>query len=225
MTTLTPSLPNSATFTSLESHLDQALPWDFGCDPTHPSIAKQKQYQDLAFKSLNLALSIDENSIDLKEKAAAIPHYQSGIQCLITGVSLPLPTDPTDQGLVRAHKLRNKMVTNLQTAQERLTYLTTTLHLNNLSLQAVEARSSEDLTSQQPKSALRRSNTFTKDDKKQSSGSRVNTAPSFSCSLPSAVIGQSSTFLQWIAISKLFETQFQIICAQQLKCTLSNRSM
>lgn len=151
---------------------------DFGCDPTHPSIAKQKQYQDLAFKSLNLALSIDENSIDLKEKAAAITHYQTGIQCLITGVSLPLPTDPTDQGLVRAHKLRNKMVTNLQTAQERLTYLTTTLHLNNLSLQAVEAKSSEDLTSQQPKPALRRSNTFTKDDKKQSSGSRVNTAPS-----------------------------------------------
>ena len=38
----------------------------------------------------------------------------------------------------------------------------------------------------------------------------------FSCLLPSAVIGQSSTFCSEIVISKLFETQFQIICAQQL---------
>jgi len=151
---------------------------DFVVDPTHPSIAKQKQYQDLAFQSLNLALSIDETNQDLASKAAAIPHYQAGIQSLVAGVSLPLPTDPTDQGLVRAHKLRKKMVTNLQTAQERLTYLTTTLHLNNLSLQAVDtSRSIEDLTSQLPKPGLRRSNTFTKDDKKQTA-SRVNTAPS-----------------------------------------------
>jgi len=151
---------------------------DFVVDPTHPSIAKQKQYQDLAFQSLNLALSIDETSQDLASKAAAIPHYQAGIQSLVAGVSLPLPTDPTDQGLVRAHKLRKKMVTNLQTAQERLTYLTTTLHLNNLSLQAVDAsKSIEDLTSQLPKPGLKRSNTFTKDDKKQTA-TRVNTAPS-----------------------------------------------
>ena len=42
-----------------------------------------------------------------------------------------------------------------------------------------------------------------------------SSASVFSCSFPSAVIGQSST-LAVIAISKLFETQFQIICAQQL---------
>jgi len=159
---------------TLSSHSTMAR--QFGCDPTHPNIAKQKVYQDLAFQSLNLALGIDESSHDLRSKSAAIPHYQKGIQSLTAGVCLPLPTDSTDQSLVRAHKLREKMVTNLQTAQERLTYLTTTLHLNNLSMQAVEARSSEDLTSKQPKSGLRRSNTFTKDDKKQSS-SRVNTAP------------------------------------------------
>ena len=34
--------------------------------------------------------------------------------------------------------------------------------------------------------------------------------------LPSAVIVKSSTFCSEIVISKLFETQFQIICAQQL---------
>jgi hypothetical protein len=41
-------------------------------------------------------------------------------------------------------------------------------------------------------------------------------AVNFSCLLPSAVIGQSSSFCSEIVISKLFETQFQIICAQQL---------
>ena len=47
-------------------------------DPVHPSVARQKQYQDLAFKSLNAALSIDETSgdDDLKAKREAIPHYQ-----------------------------------------------------------------------------------------------------------------------------------------------------
>jgi len=164
---------------------------DFGVDPTHPSIAKQKQYQDLAFQSLNLALSIDETSKELAEKAAAIPHYHAGIQSLVAGVSLPLPTDPTDQGLVRAHKLRNKMVTNLQTAQERLTYLTTTLHLNNLSLQSIDTRSSEDLSSQTPRPGLRRSNTFTKDDKKQKSN-RVNTAPSLKLKSPATTKNPSS---------------------------------
>ena len=47
-------------------------------DPVHPSVARQKQYQDLAFRSLNAALSLDESSGDdnLKAKREAIPHYQ-----------------------------------------------------------------------------------------------------------------------------------------------------
>ena len=51
-------------------------------DPVHPSVARQKQYQDLAFKSLNAALSIDETSGDdnLKAKREAIPHYQVNIE-------------------------------------------------------------------------------------------------------------------------------------------------
>ena len=51
-------------------------------DPVHPSVARQKQYQDLAFKSLNAALNIDENSRDdnLKAKREAIPHYQVNIR-------------------------------------------------------------------------------------------------------------------------------------------------
>jgi len=159
---------------TLGSHTTMAK--QFGVDPTHPSIAKQKVYQDLAFKSLNLALSIDETNHDLTSKTAAVPHYLAGIQSLTAGVSLPLPADNTDPSLVRAHKLRQKMLANLQTAQERLTYLTTTLHLNNLSMQTMDAKSIEDLTTKQPKVGLRRSNTFTKDDKKQST-SRVNTAP------------------------------------------------
>ena len=74
--------------------------------------------------------------------------------------------------MVRAHKLRQKMVTNLQTVQDRLTFLTTTLNMNNLSLQTVKrSKSNEDLTSKPRKSRLRRSNSFTKDDKKQSNNS------------------------------------------------------
>lgn len=156
---------------SFGSHVNMAR--DFACDPTHPSVAKQKHYQDLAFKSLNLALSLDEASKDLKEKAVAVPHYEAGIQSLMKGVSLPLPMDDSDQGLVRAHRLRSKMIGNLQTAQERLTYLKTSLHLNSLSLQSIETKSSEDLTEFKQKPILQRSNTFTKDDKKTSNKSGV----------------------------------------------------
>jgi len=156
---------------SFGSHANMAR--DFACDPTHPSVAKQKHYQDLAFKSLNLALSLDEASHDLKEKAAAVPHYEAGIQSLMKGVSLPLPMDDSDQGLVRAHRLRSKMIGNLQTAQERLTYLKTSLHLNSLSLLSIETKSSEDLTEFKKKPMLQRSNTFTKDDKKASNKTGV----------------------------------------------------
>ena len=106
-------------------------------DPVHPSVARQKQYQDLAFKSLNAALSLDETSGDdnLKAKREAIPHYQvdtetgilytkksklfaqAGIQSLIAGISLPLPRDSGCPHLARAHGLRDKMRTNLATAQ------------------------------------------------------------------------------------------------------------
>ena len=118
-------------------------------DPVHPSVARQKQYQDLAFKSLNAALSLDETSGDdnLKAKREAIPHYQvdtetgilytkksklfaqAGIQSLIAGISLPLPRDSGCPHLARAHGLREKMRTNLATAQ----VITTTDSLFQLS--------------------------------------------------------------------------------------------
>ena len=65
-----------------------------GVDPVHPNVAKQKQYQvcsqlfpgsshlitsqEVAFKSLNIALSIDESQNSLEAKAKAIPHYKTG---------------------------------------------------------------------------------------------------------------------------------------------------
>ena len=83
-----------------------------------------------------------------------------GIQSLQAGISLPLPRDDTDPSLARAHKLREKMRANLATAQERLTFLTTSLHLNKLSLQAGGA-------GQRPsKARIVRSNTFTKEERK-----------------------------------------------------------
>jgi len=129
----------------------------------------------VAFKALNIALSIDETSgqNNLEMKAGALPHYRTGIQSLQAGISLPLPRDDTDPSLARAHKLRDKMRTNLATAQERLTFLTTSLHLNKLSLEA----------GRPDKARLVRSNTFTKEERKLklgcegSSGTRVASSP------------------------------------------------
>jgi len=80
----------------------------FGCDPNHPNVAKQKQYQENAFHSLSLALTIDESNVDIKRKALSIPHYQSGIEELKAGIALHLPIDENDQNLVRAHKLKKE---------------------------------------------------------------------------------------------------------------------
>ena len=165
-----------------------------GVDPVHPNVAKQKQYQvcsqlfpgsshlitsqEVAFKSLNIALSIDESQNSLESKAKAIPHYKTGVQSLLTGISLPLPRDDTDPSLARAHKLREKMRGNLATAQERLTFLSTSLHLNKLSLQAGAAGRVRP-----SKPGVVRSNTFTKEEKKLkfgcegSSGTRVASSP------------------------------------------------
>jgi len=152
-------------------------------DPIHPNVAKQKQYQELAFKSLNQALKIDETSgdDDLSAKTNAIPHYQAGIRSLSAGISLPLPRDPTCPHLTRAHVLRDKMKSNLATAQERLTYLHTTLHLNNLSINAVsQDRANGNISQtkrQKPsKPPVVRSNTFTKDD-----NSKENNKIKFRC--------------------------------------------
>ena len=134
--------------------------------------------QEVAFKSLNIALSIDESQNSLESKAKAIPHYKTGVQSLLTGISLPLPRDDTDPSLARAHKLREKMRGNLATAQERLTFLSTSLHLNKLSLQAGAAGRVRP-----SKPGVVRSNTFTKEEKKLkfgcegSSGTRVASSP------------------------------------------------
>jgi len=141
-----------------------------GLDPVHPNVARQKQYQELAFKSLNTALSLDESSGEdnLRAKTEAIPHYQAGVEHLRAGISLPLPRDPACPHLARAHVLREKMRTNLATAQERLTFLTTSVHLNNLSLKAASDNSSRNNNNSRSKAkapTLVRSNTFTKEDK------------------------------------------------------------
>ena len=120
-----------------------------------------------------MALSIDESSSEdnLTAKTDAIPHYQAGIQSLQAGISLPLPRDSTCPHLTRAHVLRDKMRANLSTAQERLTFLTTSLHLNNLSLAAVASENlHKNSNNRKPKPVANnkppmvRSNTFTKED-------------------------------------------------------------
>ena len=74
-----------------------------GLDPVHPNVAKQKQYQvgsvlsffllsalkiitqEVAFKSLNIALSIEEAWNSLEAKAKAIPHYKTGNWRILRG--------------------------------------------------------------------------------------------------------------------------------------------
>ena len=46
-------------------------------------------------------------------------NVQAGVEHLSAGISLPLPRDPACPHLARAHVLREKMRTNLATAQER----------------------------------------------------------------------------------------------------------
>jgi len=105
-----------------------------GPDPQHPNVVKLKAHQHKAFEHLNLALSVDEKQPTLEGKAMAVTHYQAGIKELEAGVALYLPTDENDPGLVRSHTLKTKMEGNLATARERLNYLSTSLHLNSLSL-------------------------------------------------------------------------------------------
>ena len=47
--------------------------------------------------------------------------------------------NPNDASLVRAHKLKDKMRENIRTAQERSSYLRTSLHLDSLSSRAAAA--------------------------------------------------------------------------------------
>ena len=84
--------------------------------------------------ALSRALAVDEGAAGLESKAGAVEHYRRGVRELEQGVALALPADPRDPALARALALRTKMEGNLATARERLTFLTTSLHLHSLSL-------------------------------------------------------------------------------------------
>lgn len=109
---------------------------DYGPNPVHPNVAKQKIFQEQSFELLSQALSIDEAESILQDKAMVIPLYEKGIEALRAGVDLYIPVNPHDATLVRAAKLKEKMKGNLATSEERLNYLKTSLHLNSLSLRA-----------------------------------------------------------------------------------------
>lgn len=64
---------------------------DFGPNPTHPNVAKQKEIQERSFEYLSRALNIDESEDDLQRKASAIPFYEKGIEALRLGVDLYIP--------------------------------------------------------------------------------------------------------------------------------------
>ena len=111
-----------------------------GPDPRHPNIARQKHYQEKAFDYINQALNIDEKDLDILQKKEAIDLYKQGIKELEKGVGLYIPVNAGDQGkengffvsiyclinnagfeispvLVRAHRLKEKMMVNLATTR------------------------------------------------------------------------------------------------------------
>ncbi|XP_023326776.1 spastin [Eurytemora carolleeae] len=127
------SLFSSISYTSIEE-----MARNLGPNPTHPNVAKQKELHKDSFLFISQALKIDETETTLENKSAAIPLYEKGIEALKLGVNLYIPTNFHDESLVRAQKLKEKMRENLATAEERLNYLNTSLHLHSLSIRANE---------------------------------------------------------------------------------------
>jgi len=111
---------------------------------THPNVARLKVLQESSFSFLSEALNIDETEDELVMKARAIPLYEKGIEILKLGVGLHIPASQTDSSLIRAHKLKAKMASNLVTVEERYNFLKTSMHLNCLSLEAEREQENRD---------------------------------------------------------------------------------
>ncbi|KAL8610922.1 hypothetical protein ACOMHN_042540 [Nucella lapillus] len=88
--------------------------------PGEAALSVQKQYHRKAFEHISKALKIDEEE-DAARKTTAIDLYKRGIHELEKGIAV----DVTGEGetVNRARRLREKMLTNLVMAQERLDIL------------------------------------------------------------------------------------------------------
>jgi len=162
-----------------------------GPDPRHPNIARQKHYQEKAFDYINQALNIDEKDLDILQKKEAIDLYKQGIKELEKGVGLYIPVNTGDQVLVRAHRLKEKMMVNLATTRERVDYLTMNLHLNTLSLQSEKSRPSSKVPTRPSVPSSTRPTSLTSDMSRPSSFSSRIPPPTTSIS-PSVTVPKNN---------------------------------
>ncbi|XP_076464285.1 spastin-like isoform X2 [Babylonia areolata] len=96
-----------------------------GHDKTGPgesALSVQKQYHRKAFEHISKALKIDEEGQeDTAQKTAAVNLYRKGIEELEKGIAVNVVGE--GDTMDRARRLRDKMMTNLVMAQDRLQIL------------------------------------------------------------------------------------------------------
>ncbi|XP_064599852.1 spastin-like isoform X3 [Liolophura sinensis] len=87
--------------------------------PGEPALVKQKHHHRKAFEYISRALKIDEEDAGRKEQAVEL--YRRGIGELQKGIAVDV-TGP-GQAFDKARRLKDKMVTNLMMAEDRLEVL------------------------------------------------------------------------------------------------------
>ncbi|ESO97992.1 hypothetical protein LOTGIDRAFT_143345 [Lottia gigantea] len=89
--------------------------------PSDPAFSLQKHHHRKAFEYISKALKIDEETPGKKSHAAAIEFYKRGIIELEKGIAVIVPGQ--GDSVERAKRLKDKMLTNLVMAKDRLEYL------------------------------------------------------------------------------------------------------
>ncbi|PVD25741.1 hypothetical protein C0Q70_13401 [Pomacea canaliculata] len=90
-----------------------------GVGPGEPALASQKHHHRKAFEHISRALKIDEE--DSARKDVAVDMYKKGILELEKGIAVDVSGE--GETFERARRLREKMITNLAMAKDRLEVL------------------------------------------------------------------------------------------------------
>ncbi|KAK7504867.1 hypothetical protein BaRGS_00003895 [Batillaria attramentaria] len=99
-----------------------------GVGPGEPALALQKHHHRKAFEYISRALKIDEE--DSARKDVAVEMYRKGIKELEKGIAVDVNGE--GETFQRARRLKEKMMTNLVMAKDRLEVLETLLHSMNI---------------------------------------------------------------------------------------------
>ncbi|XP_025104432.1 spastin-like isoform X2 [Pomacea canaliculata] len=111
-----------------------------GVGPGEPALASQKHHHRKAFEHISRALKIDEE--DSARKDVAVDMYKKGILELEKGIAVDVSGE--GETFERARRLREKMITNLAMAKDRLEVLVSSKPMK-LSRQAMTVHKSNTL--------------------------------------------------------------------------------